>query len=231
MSYSSSIAGGCLDERFPDNTSGNRHGRSSDCSSRSPISCATNTGIAGRHFSSQNALKRGQRPEVVALSLLAPTDPLLDQIQIDPMDIGRRHGDWVTALHLSSARSRPEEFIEVVLAMIARPSRSNWDFQEVANRAVVERLARDADALALLKKRLMETSDVSEIASLPRYLSAASALDLEVIQRCTTLLEQEVHERIPRAGYDAVADSYLLCLGAYWRLLRHPCRPKARGAS
>lgn len=155
----------------------------------------------------QDALKRGQRPEVVALTLLAPTDPLLDQIQIDPMDIGRRHADWVTALHLSSARGRPEEFIQVVLAMIARPSRSNWDFQEVANRAVVERLARDADALALLKKRLMETSDVSEIASLPRYLSAAGALDFEVIQRCTTLLEQEVHQRIPRAGYDAVADS------------------------
>ena len=157
----------------------------------------------------QDVLKRGQRPEVVALSLLAPTDPLLDQIQIDPMDIGRRHADWVTALHLSSVRSRAEDFIEVVLAMIARPSRSNWDFQEFANRAIVERLAGDADAVALLKKRLIETSDASEIASLPRYLSAAGALDSEVIQRCTRLLEQEVHERIPRAGYDAVAD--LIC--------------------
>jgi hypothetical protein len=169
----------------------------------------------------QNALKRGQRPEVVALSLLAPTDPLLDQIRIDPMNIGRRHADWVTALHLSSARSRPEEFIQVVLAMIARPNRSNWDFQEVANRAVVERLARDADAVALLKKRLIETSDASEIASLPQYPSAAGALDSEVTQRCMTLLALELHEPLPRAGYDAVADS----IGALSRSLLEVATP------
>ena len=62
----------------------------------------------------QNALKRGQRPEVVALSLLAPLDALLDQIEIAPIDIGQQHSDWVTAVHLSAARSSPDDFAQVV---------------------------------------------------------------------------------------------------------------------
>jgi energy-coupling factor transporter ATP-binding protein EcfA2 len=155
----------------------------------------------------QEAIERSERSEVVALSLLNPTDPLLDQIQLEPLEIGRRHLDWVTALHLASVRSTPEDFVGVVLAMINRPWHTNWDFQEVANRAVVERLARDAAAVVLLKSRLMEDATASEIASLPRYLSAAGALDAEVVQRCTALLQQEAQELIPRAGYDAVDDS------------------------
>jgi hypothetical protein len=155
----------------------------------------------------QNSPKRGQRAGVVALSLLAPTDTLLDQIQIEPIDIGRQHSDWVTAVHLSSARSAPDDFAQVVFAMISRPSRTNWDFQEVVNRAVVERLGRDAAATALLKSRLMESSDTSEIASLPRYLSAAGALDAEITQRCAEQIQFESQALVPRAGFDAVEDS------------------------
>jgi hypothetical protein len=156
---------------------------------------------------SQDALKRGRQPEVVALSLLTPSDALLDQIEIAPIDIGRRHYDWVTAVHLSAARGSPDDFAEVVLAMISRPSHTNWDFQEVINRAVVERLGRDGAAAALLKSRLMESSDPSEIASLPRYLSAAGALDTEITQRCTEQLQLEGQAPIPRAAFDAVEGS------------------------
>jgi hypothetical protein len=53
----------------------------------------------------------------------------------------------------------------------------------------------------------MESSTVSEIASLPRYLSAAGALDAEVSQRCILLLQQEAQALLLRAGYDAVDDS------------------------
>jgi hypothetical protein len=72
---------------------------------------------------------------------------------------------------------------------------------------VVERLRRDPDAVRLFKDRLAGSPGASEVASLPRYLSAAGALDEEVHQRCTTLLQQEAREPLPRAGYDAVDDS------------------------
>lgn len=152
----------------------------------------------------QNALKRGRRPAVVALSMLAPADALLDQIEITPIDLGQQHSDWVTAVHLSAARSAPDDFAQVVLAMISRPTRTNWDFQEVVNRAVVERLGWDGAAVGFLKNRLMESFDPSEIVSLPRYLSAAGAFDTDITQRCTELLQFESQAPMPRAGFDAV---------------------------
>jgi hypothetical protein len=173
----------------------------------------------------QEAYKRGQRPEIVALSLFNPADPLLDQIQLEPLEIGRRYSDWVTALHLASVRSTPESFVAVVLEMINRSSHTNWDFQEVANRPVVERLARDPAAVESLKKRLMESLTTSEIASLPRYLSAAGALDAEVTQRCTVLLQQEAHELLPRAGYDAVDDSIRVISRSLLEVITPPFSP------
>jgi hypothetical protein len=87
------------------------------------------------------------------------------------------------------------------------PSHSIWSFQDVTNRAVVERLRRDSDAVRLVKHRLAGSPSASEIASLPRYLSAAGASDEEVNQRCAALLTHEARELLPRAGYDAVDDS------------------------
>ena len=106
--------------------------------------------------------------------------------------------------------------------MISRPSRTNWDFQEVVNRAVVERLGRDGAAAASLKSRLMESSDPSEIASLPRYLSAAGALDTEITQRCAEQLQFEGQVPVPRAGFDAVEVSVRSSLGVCWMSLPHP---------
>ena len=40
-----------------------------------------------------------------------------------------------------------------------------------------------------------------------KEMSAAGALDEGVHQRCTTLLQQEARQPLPRAGYDAVDDS------------------------
>ncbi len=150
---------------------------------------------------------RGQFPSVIALSLLSPTNPLLDKIKLPPVELGRRNSDWVTAVHLASARSNPSEFVQVVFEMVARPVRWIWDFQEFGNRVIVERIARDGDAAKLLKERLLKTSELNEIASLPRYLSAAGVLDSEINRRCNELLERESLEPFPRAGYDAVADS------------------------
>jgi hypothetical protein len=155
----------------------------------------------------QETLKRGQSAEIVALSLFSPGAPLLDQIQASPMEIGQQYRDWVAALHLAAARSDARDFVAVTSAMIDRPSHGIWSFQDVTNRAVVERLRRDPEAVRLVKDRLAGSPSASEIASLPRYLSEAGALDEEVNQRCAILLQQEAREPLPRAGYDAVDDS------------------------
>ncbi len=155
----------------------------------------------------QELFKRGRRPEVVALLLSNPSDPLLGQIQRTPLELGETHSDWVTAAHLAAAVSSPADFVAVMLAMINRPTHSNWDFQEIVNRAVVERLARDLASVEVLKGQLLGAPTTSEMASLPRYLSAANVLNADVQRRCTELLRQEAQEPMPRAGYDAFDDS------------------------
>jgi hypothetical protein len=164
----------------------------------------------------RETLKRGHSAEIVALSLFSPDDPLLDQIQAVPMAIGQQYGDWVAALPVAAARSDAKDFVALISAMIDRPSHGIWSFQDITNRAVVERLRRDPDAVRLVKDRLAGSPSASEVASLPRYLSAAGALDEEVSQRCASLLQQEAREPLPRAGYDAVDD---LIRAVSWSLL------------
>jgi hypothetical protein len=116
----------------------------------------------------QVALERGDKGSVVLSLLIEPNNPLLEQLRYEPREIGQRFSDWVTALHLASARSTAEEFVDVVLVMINRDAHSIWDFQEITNRAVVERLQRDPEAVRCLKEKVAFDATESEIGSLPR---------------------------------------------------------------
>jgi hypothetical protein len=155
-------------------------------------------------------LREAQRPqsaEVVALVLVEPNDPLFGQLRYGPKDIGQRFSDWVTALHLASARSGAEEFVEVALSMINRDAHGIWDFQEITNRAVIERLQRDPEAVRRFKEKLDCNPTEGETASVPRYLMAAGAMDERVHERCRSILQDETRRALPRAGYDAVDNS------------------------
>ncbi|TAI63415.1 hypothetical protein CWO89_24335 [Bradyrhizobium sp. Leo170] len=155
----------------------------------------------------REAAKTRQETATLALALVDPNDPLVDQFPHKPMELARDYSDWVASVHLASARSGAEEFVEATLAMINRDAHNTWDFQAITNRAVTERLQRDPEAVRRLKDKLASNPTESEIASLPRYLMAAGALDDEVNERCRTLLQGEVHHPLPRAGYDAIDDS------------------------
>jgi len=121
--------------------------------------------------------------------------------------MGKQHSDWVTAVHLASARSGAEEFVDVALAMVNRDSHGIWRFQDVTNRAVVERLQRDAQVVLRLKEKLTSNPTESEIASLPRYLMSSGTSDDGLQELCRSLLQDEARHMLPRAGYDAVDDS------------------------
>ena len=155
----------------------------------------------------QEYIEQGYNVAVVSLVLIEPNDPLLDQLRYGPGEIGGQFSDWVTALHLASSRSGMEEFAEVALAMINRNAHRIWDFQEITNRAVVERLQRDRQAVQRLKDKLVSNATESEIGSLPRYLMAAGALDEDVHAQCQLMLQNEARYALPRAGYDAIDDS------------------------
>ena len=154
----------------------------------------------------REALELKQKAAVVALVLVDANDPLLDQLR-EPKEIGTQFSDWVMAVHLASARSGAEEFAEVTLGMINRNAHGIWNFQEITNRAIVERLQRDPEAVERLKDKLGSNATESEIASLPRYLMGAGALDESVHAQCRLMLQNEARYVLPRAGYDAFDDS------------------------
>lgn len=155
----------------------------------------------------RRAVETRQEIAVVALALLDPCDPLLNQPQFEPMEIIRQHSDLVTSLHLASARYGAEAFSQITLAMINRSLHHIWNFQEITNRAVTERLKRDCEATRCLKKILLSNPNENEIASIPRILMTAGVLDEEVSERCRTLLQAELRHPFPRAGYDAIDNS------------------------
>jgi hypothetical protein len=155
----------------------------------------------------REARERQDRAAVVALALIEPRDPLLDQLRYGPIEIGQQFSDWVTAVHLASARSGADEFVDVALAMINRDAHGIWDFQEVTNRGIVERLQRDPEAIRCLKDKLASNATENEIGSRPRYLMATGALDESVHKQCRLMLQNESRNALPRAGYDAVDDS------------------------
>jgi hypothetical protein len=154
----------------------------------------------------REAIERRHKAAVVSLVLVDANDPLFDRLR-GPKEICRQFSDWVIALHLASARSAAEEFVEVTLAMINRNDHGIWDFQEITNRAVVERLQRDPEAVRCLRDKLVSNATESEIGSLPSYLMAAGALDEGVHAQCRLMLQNEARYALPRAGYDAVVDS------------------------
>lgn len=149
-------------------------------------------------------LQQGRRSTIVACVLVEPDNPLLDQLRYGPREIAAQFSDWVTAVHIASAHSGTEEFLDLLFRMINRDRHGIWDFQEVTNRPVLERLQHDAEAILRIKERLASGPTESEIASLPRYLVVAGAMDADVFARCQSLLQDESRHELPRAGYDAI---------------------------
>ena len=91
--------------------------------------------------------------------------------------------------------------------MVNRRVHGIWDVQDITNRAIVERLQRDPEAVQCFEERLATDPTENECASLPRFLAAAGALNAHVVERCRSLLSNEAHHALPRAGYDAVDEA------------------------
>jgi len=156
-------------------------------------------------FLRQTFTEHPKRVQLIALTLFQPGDPLLDRIQLTPKEIWEQHADRVVAMHVASARSQVQDFTEFLLDMINCSAAADmWRFQDITNRAVLARLRRDEEVTQGLRDVLMRTPTASELASLPRYLLAAGALDTALREYCSSRLQEESQRALPRAGYDAI---------------------------
>ncbi len=145
--------------------------------------------------------------EAIALALYDPHNPVFANMRTRAVDIGLRHGKWAVAVHIAAESQSAPDFIEVMRAMVNRNRHSIWDFQDLSNVSIQARLARDDEASDHFRLVLTDELTPNEIASLPRYLAAAGALDVGAYETCRALLDLHYSRAgVPLAGYDAFAN-------------------------
>ena len=115
----------------------------------------------------------------------------------------------MVAVHVAALRADAEAFRQLLEAMVIRRRRSKFDAQQFTNMAVEARLRRDPDVVELLSTRIRKDLHPSIWGSIARYLATAGKLHIETRSKVLALLmELSKEQRLPIAGYDAVADQW-----------------------
>jgi hypothetical protein len=144
----------------------------------------------------------------ITLAVFAPDAKELEfSTNINELD--HRFGDWMLAVQVAAWRADSEPFCKLLEAMVMRRNHSQFDAQRFINMAVEARLHRDSDLVALLSAGIRRDIDPSICGSFARYLASAGMLRTEARGRVLTLLQEYGNEqRLPIAGYDAMADQW-----------------------
>lgn len=143
----------------------------------------------------------------ITLAVYSPHTAELPVLRVQ--DLGQDFGDWTIAVHLAAYRADAHEFVSLLEAMVTREFRTRFDVQKITNVAVQERLQHDSELEELLSAQLRPEADRSIIGSFARYLAAAGKLDTSVRAKVEELLRVVTAEqRLPLAGYDAIADEW-----------------------
>ena len=169
------------------------------------------------YFGTQDALyqelaaalvEHGQAKVAMVLAIYAPKAPVFastrNKLWRPDQD------DFMSALSCMIAANAADSayFVEVLRAMIKRPHNNMYYFQPYMNMLVNERLAADDAAAQLLTDAVQGPLTHDEAASLPRYISAARALDADTEARVRQLLTEYARRRgIVPTGYDALEDA------------------------
>lgn len=152
-----------------------------------------------------------QKPTTVNAITLAIFAPDAEELPypIDFDALGRDFADWTLAVHVAARRAGSATFCKLLEAMVTRRRRSRFDAQQIANRAIEGRLQRDPELEGLLAEKIVQGVDPSISGSFARYLAAAGKLSPDARDRVLNLLQAfGCSQRLPVAGYDAVADQW-----------------------
>jgi hypothetical protein len=144
----------------------------------------------------------------VPLAIFAPESQELRK-NIDLAALGHEFGDWTVAVHVAAYQADSASFCELLEAMVTRPRRSQFDAQQFTNLAIGERLQRDEELQSLMDGKICIEINPSISGSFARYLAAAGKLTPKARSKALELLETfGSNQRLPIAGYDAVADKW-----------------------
>jgi hypothetical protein len=141
----------------------------------------------------------------MTLAVFAPDAPELPVHQ-DFGELGRAFADWAVAVQIAAARTDSRHFCRLLEAMATRTWHSQFDAQEITNRAVQDRLQRDRELEAFMVERLAFNSDPSISGSFARFLASAGRLSQDARSKALEILAAfGAGQRIPVGAYDAVS--------------------------
>lgn len=144
----------------------------------------------------------------IPLSIFAPdAEELVFPFDVESLD--HVLGDWMVAVHVAAWRADCDTVCKLLEAMVMRRRRTKFDVQQFTNMAVEARLRRDPDLVELLSTRIQKDTHPSICGSFARYLASAGKLHIGARNKVLALLQEFGKEqRLPIAGYDAVADQW-----------------------
>jgi len=159
----------------------------------------------------------------IALAVYDPSHPALPNFPLSD-NTWREFGAWALGATIAARNFDTDNFCRFTDDMVSRVSRTQFDAQQIANRAVIDRLREDEMAVAKFEERISSEVSASVAGSSARYLVAAGRLELEGRRRIVSLLEKAQNgQQLPIPGYDAIADK--------WRALRATLLAALAGAA
>lgn len=177
--------------------------------------------ILREHFSNDSSVREQlierfqKQPRVsnaISLAIFAPDTPELSKF-LDFKVLDHEFADWTVAIYIAAKRTDAAFFCELLEAMVTRKRHSMFDGQHLTNLAIEERLQSDQELEDLMSRKICMEVDPSISGSFARFLATAGKLNPRARNGALELLDTfGSTQRLPIAGYDAVADQ--------WRALR-----------
>lgn len=159
----------------------------------------------------------------IALAVYDPGNTTLPKFQTLE-DWRHEFGVWALGATIAGRTVDTEKFCHFVEAMVTRNWHNEFDAQQFANRAIIQRLREDNEATTEFERWISIDANPSVSGSAARYLVAAGLLAPKSKERINSLLtEARNGQQLPIAGFDPIAEE--------WRALRATLLDALAGAA
>lgn len=154
----------------------------------------------------QRVVGRRDLASTLVLAVLNPKDPMLRNLQVSALQVGQEHGEWSGAVEMAAILEPADKVVEMIHAVANRRIRSRWD-SGLTVEALIDRIARDAEARELLRHSLSTAVTPSAFCATATVLAASGALENAEWHRCLQrLAEEQASPHIPEAVLDIGSD-------------------------
>ncbi|WP_417818890.1 NACHT domain-containing protein [Tritonibacter scottomollicae] len=139
----------------------------------------------------------------IALAIVDPDAPSLQQDRVPTLEIGKKHRDWLAAAQIASRLDPPETFATIVHAAAEREIRPGWSHEPQITEVLAERVIHDAHARSILRTSIDDEISPDAFVACVTLLARAGHLDSEILNKCAASLAlEQARKGVPLAVLD-----------------------------